>query len=121
MATTEVPWPLTPTPIIPTTPLTSDDLPGDYYNQTGPPTPAPYPPVEVGVATELTAVMVLLVGVAGNLVLTGVFLWRPWGRTPLQVDRVVGLLALTGLATTLAALPTHLYSFATGEYLPGKY
>lgn len=50
------------------------------------------------------------VGVGGNLLVAGVFLVRPWNRTPLQVDRVVGLLALTGLATTLAAVPAHLYT-----------
>ncbi|XP_045123681.1 uncharacterized protein LOC123511691 [Portunus trituberculatus] len=50
------------------------------------------------------------VGVGGNLLVAGAFLIRPWNRTPLQVDRVIGLLALTGLATTLSSLPTHLYS-----------
>lgn len=50
------------------------------------------------------------VGVGGNLLVAGVFLARPWNHTPLQVDRVVGLLALTGLATTLAAVPAHLYT-----------
>ncbi|XP_069970621.1 pinopsin-like [Penaeus vannamei] len=75
-----------------------------------------YPPVNVGVGTELTALLVLVVGVVGNLVVMLVFMWRPWGRTPLQVDRVVGLLALTGLATTLTSVPFHLYSFVTSEY-----
>ncbi|XP_071547743.1 uncharacterized protein [Panulirus ornatus] len=115
MATTEIPvsdWPMTPAPV------TSDDLLADILNETTPGA-TPYPRVEVGVATQLTAALVMLVGVVGNLVLAAAFLWRPWGRTPLQVDRVVGLLALTGLATTLVALPTHLYSFATGEYPAG--
>lgn len=57
------------------------------------------------------------VGVGGNLLVAGAFLIRPWNRTPLQVDRVVGLLALTGLATTLASLPTHLYS-TSGQLRP---
>ncbi|XP_063585320.1 uncharacterized protein LOC134762703 [Penaeus indicus] len=72
-----------------------------------------YPPVNAGVGTELTALLVLVVGVVGNLVVMLVFMWRPWGRTPLQVDRVVGLLALSGLATTLTSVPFHLYSFVT--------
>ncbi|XP_042893352.1 pinopsin-like [Penaeus japonicus] len=75
-----------------------------------------YPPVNASLGTELTAFLVLVVGVVGNLVVMLVFMWRPWGRTPLQVDRVVGLLALTGLATTLTSVPFHLYSFVTSEY-----
>lgn len=68
------------------------------------------------------------VGVGGNLLVAGVFLVRPWNRTPLQVDRIVGLLALTGLATTLAAVPAHLYTDSgmcgreaeQGAALPGR-
>ncbi|XP_064100655.1 pinopsin-like [Macrobrachium nipponense] len=75
-----------------------------------------YPPVNAGVGTEITALVVLIVGVVGNVVVMMVFLWRPWGRTPLQVDRVVGLLALTGLATTLTSVPVQLYSFSTTVY-----
>nr|XP_045584879.1 rhodopsin, GQ-coupled-like isoform X2 [Procambarus clarkii] len=72
--------------------------------------------VEAGVAAEVTAVVVLVVGVVGNVVVMGVFLGRPCGRTPMQVDRVVGLLALMGLLTTLASVPFHIASFLTGEY-----
>ncbi|XP_042231017.1 pinopsin-like [Homarus americanus] len=112
---------------MPTASVTLDDLTPEeeelmedpFYNMsasTNSSLTPPYQMVEVGVATELTAVVVLVVGVVGNLMVMVVFLWRPWGRTPLQVDRVVGLLALTGLSATLISVPFHLYSFLAGTY-----
>ena len=74
-----------------------------------------YPPVEFTVAEGVVAIAVLIVGVLGNLLILSVFLCRPWGRPPLVLDTIIGLIATAGLVTTLVSTPLQLFAFYTGK------
>ena len=64
--------------------------------------------------TEVTAVLVLVMGVLGNCVLIVAFLCKPWGRRAQVLDRIVAALAIVGLLTSLVTTPLHLYAVTAG-------
>ena len=62
------------------------------------------------------SLLVLLVGVAGNLLLVLAFSNSSWKGKAQVLDRIVTVIGVNGFLTTLVSIPVHLYAAVTGKY-----